>query len=100
MNETPLLPCIECITMAICNSYVHQRDKYEASLTLYLRCKILHSFIDKHFTTQEDSSVQVISLNPISLFFFKTELEFNNITKNKDPLYRPLCNICKDRNIE
>jgi len=66
-----MIPCKDCITLAICNTIYLEHKKSEGNFipTISQRCSIIHSYIAKRISHFEDSHIADL------LNYFK---DFNN----------------------
>ena len=69
--ELPIMPCVDCITMAICNALMHRPEEKRGmnALSVYRRCSDIKDYVDEHHVTQIDKTTWKTSLMCIQVFF-------------------------------
>lgn len=85
---TRSIPCINCITMAICNAIMHQPEKKFGmnAFQVYKRCPLIKQHIEEHWTIQENITTWRVSLKPIQVFFVDEIKDTYFITDDPDQL--------------
>ena len=65
------MPCVDCVTMAMCNAIMHQPEKKPGlnAFSIYRKCNLIRTYVDKHYVTQVNETTWKTSFMCIQTFF-------------------------------
>ena len=64
------IPCINCITLAMCKATALRYDKgHEGVKAIYNKCSILRDYLDEYHKTKQTPDVEVTNLRVVYDFF-------------------------------
>jgi len=87
-SSIPIMPCVDCVVMAICNAIMHEPEDHVGinALHVYRRCPTIKDYIDEYHVTQIDKQTWKTSFMCIQVFFIKNYNTNPHVVSDQVPL--------------